>query len=99
MSENPKLNENGVNNATAATPTPSKETKSLTDLYSKTYTEVFNKLTKAEQDRILKDLQKPAEVIRGKEVQYPEVSKFLKEVCRKAEGEYDKQFVKQEPKK
>ena len=95
MSENPKLNENGVNNATATAPTPAKDTKSLADLYSKTYAEVFNKLTKAEQDRILKDLQKPAEVIRGEEVQYPEVSKFLKEVCRKAEAEYDKQFVKE----
>jgi len=95
MSENSKLNENGLNNAAANATIPTKETKSLTDLYSETYKEVFNKLMKSEQDRILKDLQKPAQVIRGEETQYPEVSRFLREVCKQAESKYDGQFAKE----
>jgi hypothetical protein len=95
MSENPKLNKNAPNNAAADAPSTTNEAKSLTDLYSETYKEVFNKLMKSEQDRVLRDLQKPAQVIRGEEAQYPEVSRFLREVCKQAESKYDGQFAKE----
>lgn len=70
--------------------TPAPKGKTQAELYQFHYEATFNKLTKAQQEKLNENLLKLPPIRRGQQEDFPNVRDFIREVCSKAEADYDK---------